>query len=173
MVSVLTEVAEFVLARIAEAEADAKAVEGDKSWDVDPVNASFAQVVSSDGAVAGGVQTADAIHVARWDPAHVLAQCAIHRAIVEEWLEALARTDAKGRPAHWSDAALSMTLRSHGRWILMLAMGHTDHPDYKREWHTPILTAGQRAAQRAALARLMVPVVSKSELRRQLGLSDA
>lgn len=166
-------VAEFVLARIADAEADANAVEGDKSWDVDAVNASFSQVVSSDGGVTSSVQTPDAVHIARWDPAHVLSQCAVHRALVEEWLEALARTDAKGRPAHWSDVGLSMTLRSHGRWILMLAMAHTDHPDYKREWRTSILTAEQRAAQRAALRRMMeTAIVSGPELRRRLGLPD-
>lgn len=150
--SVTLEVAEFVLARIAEAEADAKAVEGDKSWDVDPVNGSFAQVVSSDGAVAGGVQTLDAIHIARWDPAHVLTQCTIHRAIVEEWLEAAARTDAEGRPAHWSDVMLSTMLKSHGRWIVMLAMAHTDHPDYNPEWHTRILDAEERAFRRRSTA---------------------
>jgi len=166
-------VAEFVLARIAEAEADANAAPGDKRWGMDPVNGSFAQVVSSDGAVASGVQIPDAVHVARWDPAHVLAQCAAHRAIVEEWLEAAAQVDGEGRPAHWSDPAQSMVLKSHGRWILMLAMPHADHPDYNREWHTPILSAEQRAARRDQLSLAMhAPPMSGADIRRLLGLPD-
>jgi hypothetical protein len=166
------EVAEFVLARIAEAEADANAVEGDKSWGVDPVNASFAQVVSSDGAVAGGVQTPDAVHIARWDPARVLVQCAIHRAIVEEWQERAAQVDGQGRPMHMSDPVVSMMLRYSYQRILMLAMAHTDHPDYRREWHIPILTAEQRAAQLAALQGARDRLLQAPPNWRRLGLSD-
>ena len=66
-----------------------------------------------------------------------------------------------------------MTLKSHGRWIVMLAMAHTKHPDYNPEWHTSILTAEQRAAQRAARERMMeVPVMTAAAMRRQLGLPE-
>jgi hypothetical protein len=63
----------------------------------------------------------DATHIARWDPARVLAECEAKRRIVELVLD---------RP-----------IRDHGDckcescWTLRLvALPYADHPDYRAEW---------------------------------------
>ena len=79
-------ITDFLLARIYEDEAIASRAPGDREWEADPsqANPEIGQVVSNDGAVASGVLRDDAHHIARWDPARVLAECAAKRRIVAQ-----------------------------------------------------------------------------------------
>ena len=110
--AVITGLVEFLLARIHEDEADARlAVKGFPTGEW-----------THDGGVYAGHETNDvadwfyndtAYHVARWDPARVLAECDAKRRIIEhcgEWV--------------WPDC----------RVLHLLALPYADHPDYRAEW---------------------------------------
>jgi len=110
---------EFLLARIAEDEAAAAAAvsrrDGIDSWEavgsgtvVGPGYDKVKHVMlpsSEDGA---------ARHIARHDPARVLAECEAKWRIVKEW--------------GWSE-----TLDGDGLMRIM-ALPYADHPDYRQEW---------------------------------------
>lgn len=65
----------------------------------------------------------DALHIARWDPARVLAECAAKRWIVE----GLAGIDLL--------VGLNPSLPVLAReWLQSLAAPYADHPDYRKEW---------------------------------------
>lgn len=115
-------IVEFLTARLAEDEADAMASPGDQRWEADPVNESFAQVVSSDGGVTNGVlQTSDAVHVARWDPARVLAEVAAKRRVIEMTPVVYGLNDPTAEAHH-------MLVLAH------LASVYADHEDYFVGW---------------------------------------
>jgi len=111
-------VTEFLLARIAEDEAAATAaVEFDygvSAWcdDGDPVNA----------------------HIARHDPARVLAECQAKRAIIEQadeasGLDAMVDNDRAVGPRDMeTDPYVGDVILRH------LAGVYADHPDYRQEW---------------------------------------
>ena len=112
---------EFLLARIAEDEAAAKAASpGGWSW----------------GAVDTATSVADMEHIARHDPARVLAECEAKRRIVEdadtyvsEFENEEYRIDqpsagrVAGRARSWRDDLLRA-----------LATVYADHEDYRDEW---------------------------------------
>ena len=105
---------EFLLARIAEDEAVAR--EAMPS----PWTRSAGRVWSGASEVSAFTGTGTLDHVARWDPARVLAECAAKRGVVEECRDAIARGESK-----WLA----------GRVVLpLLARGYADHPDYRPEW---------------------------------------
>ena len=96
------ELAEFLAARVADDEEAAQAAvrwsEGATEW-----------------ADAG---EPDWQHIARWDPARVLAECEAKRRIVEQLAPIAEET--------W-DVDL-------GRVLKLLALPYADHPDYRQEW---------------------------------------
>jgi hypothetical protein len=98
------EIAEFLLARIAEDEAVARAARG--AVDALPVGEGYSEVKLP--------EVFD--HVARWDPARVLAECEAKRRIVGIHQE----------PAEWQLVS-DMTLR-------VLALPYADRNDYRPEW---------------------------------------
>jgi hypothetical protein len=132
------DLAEFLLARIAEDEAVARATRRGPEWHAHP----DANVYDSPGFyVCGSIFVADAtdaIHVARWDPARVLAECEAKRAIVESaarWGNADCRygrcrhqlDDCDGGEEHW--------LGKEGWFVLTeLALPYADHEDYQAGW---------------------------------------
>ena len=135
-------VTDFMLARLAEDEITARAAT-DGPWKVD--NEIYTEYIGSpSGAVVSGSRwggeasvfdnTADAIHIARHDPARVLAQCAAMRKIVEQWQEGAGRLDDQGRPAYLFDPLASALLKSHAGWLRILASIWSDHPDWREEW---------------------------------------
>ena len=137
----MNEVVEFLLAQIAEDEAVARAAikdsEGSLDWaaDGDPTD----------------------IHIARWDPARVLAECEAKRAIIElhkSW-PILVETQPEFTQAD-DDDPLSMSFRMTRKitWliereyrnrfatepptapmILALATVYSDRPGYNQEWN--------------------------------------
>jgi hypothetical protein len=123
------ELVEFLLARIAEDEAKAVAAAaakpGESHSHTPEVGAAWS---ADDGMVTGAGDEADlwedegfdglrmaveaAEHIARWDPARVLAECEAKRRIV---------------------AFYAGPVGSH--YVLhFLALAYADHPDYREEW---------------------------------------
>lgn len=139
-------IAEFLLERIAEDGASAReaadALPGkwaswNRSWDHERRD-----LAADHGRVATIPIGADE-HIARHDPARVLAECAAKRAIVDEHDEVtpgvLPRgvADTCGRCADVEEADFGGTPMV--RWpcptLRHLAAVYADHPDYRDEWH--------------------------------------
>lgn len=126
--------ADFLLARIAEDEEVALAATRGP-WSVNSPNCAEA-IVSGDGAtevVAGGrwggeasvfESDGDAAHIARHDPARVLAECEAKRRIVE--CHSLTQLES-GKTILGYRTALEDAIRA-------LALPYADHPDYRDEW---------------------------------------
>jgi hypothetical protein len=124
--------AAFVRARLDEDEADAQAslAIDPPAWDsiqqLGPANRGL--VVDANGYGLWDCEGSDLLcmtgptarHVARWDPARVLAEIAAKRALVE-WCEGAA---ISGDQSH----ALA------GEVLDQYATLHADHPDFKAEW---------------------------------------
>lgn len=115
-------IADFLLARIDEDEAVARA---GVSGQADPENGWGYGGFGSPNALTPHVgiihERVQADHITRWHPARVLAECAAKRAIVESWREA--------DKMYGGDAGAYMdgVLRA-------LASVYDDHPDYDPAW---------------------------------------
>ena len=105
---------EFVLARVAEDEAVARAAishgEGCLDWsdEGDPTD----------------------VHIARHDPARVLAECAAKRRIVEQ----ITSTSAEIKSAMPGGSGRLSSMYGLERTLHLLAQPYADHPDYREEW---------------------------------------
>ena len=64
-------------------------------------------------------------HIARWDPARVLAECEAKRRIVNMWADSFGQWNATQADA--ARAQKDSTLR-------FLALPYADHPDYQEAW---------------------------------------
>ncbi len=110
------ELAEFVMARLAEDEEDARACAPNLKW---PDGA--------DELPAGIMPHATLRHSRRWDPARVLAECEAKRRIVRDYEIA--------RDAEYGDIAAAIAdERTYGRFLRLFAIPYADHPDYREEW---------------------------------------
>lgn len=135
----MTTLADFLLARIAEDEADARlAVEcfegaGSPSWSL-----------SADGEdVVNGIPTGVAElwgprevgqHIARWDPPRVLADCEAKRRIVEllgGYDEGVYNALYDGPGSDCYDVVQTAAVRT----LFAMALPYADHPDYREEWN--------------------------------------
>ena len=122
----MTTLTEFLLARIAEDEAVARAaVDEDGRWHVDQSHPLYEAEVRGDIYIydEGGHTAEQAARIARHDPARVLAECAAKRAIIEQAASYSPELE-HGDNGEW---AFDVTLRS-------LAAVYADHPDYQPEW---------------------------------------
>lgn len=136
---------EFLLARIAEDEAVARAAtEG--PWECANVHQSYrVQTVKRCGAspeplaitmdsegLSDSIDATDGEHVARWNPARVLAECEAKRRIV--MLHHCA--PAVGEP--WDPVCTvegyGVTTPNDCDTLRALALPYADHPDYRDEW---------------------------------------
>ena len=138
----MTDLTAFLLARIAEDEAAARAcAEAFPSpWEVvdrghsatvkaDAPNFWVVSAIDQEQETPGRWPGEHLEHIARHDPARVLAQCAAYRAIVEQWRESQISAESDdGGP--WSEGmayAGELALRA-------LASIWGDHPAYEAEW---------------------------------------
>lgn len=141
----MTDLAEFLMQRIAEDEADARdASHRDAEWTaVDPSPAGWgaderdAELLGGGKPLGrfdpeyGGMLVAE--HVARWSPARVLAECAAKRRIVELH---------RGQKALWDDDENPLEVVECPECgvlfpcptLRLLALPYADHPDYREEW---------------------------------------
>ena len=126
-------IVEFLLARIAEDEAVARSVidgdfsEGHWRWDSHRLQPYRSALVNDRDSVVLPPKNDDvypsasvAVHIARHDPARVLAECAAKRAIVGHF-------DDPDYDSYPLNEAKRTTLRS-------LAAVYADHPDCRQEW---------------------------------------
>jgi hypothetical protein len=87
----------------------------------------------------GGHTAEQARHIARWDPARVLADCEAKRRIVEEYAEAIAPNP---NPYHGSNTGTPSDDGFYeGGWedalklaCQCLALPYADHPEFREEW---------------------------------------
>lgn len=163
----MSDLVEFLLARIAEDEAVARAAaerqgehwfdeEGIVSSDAEPVNppGSLLHIYAPEGrwnlwdcegAASLGVTSEVSAHMARHDPARVLAECAAKRRIIALH-EREDRGDGWGSPPYWCCTECGgRTVHPNLGWIptstawpcrtlRLLTLPYADHPDYREEW---------------------------------------
>lgn len=112
----MTDLAEFLLARIAEDEAVLVAVLRDRpDWEVEDSSIIDATPGTGDQLyVAHARGEYISRHIARWDPARVLAECETKRRLIE-----LGEKDS-----YWDDV------------LRLLALPYADHPDYRDVWRS-------------------------------------
>lgn len=112
---------EFLLARIAEDEGPARAAAESKGaeWEIRLLMDGHGLVGSPRGAEGMPVRMWPevAYHVARWDPAHVLAECEAKRRIITA--------------ASWDDEPWR---RTRDYLLELLALPYADHPDFDEAW---------------------------------------
>lgn len=141
---------EFLLARAAELEAVARAATpgpwltyghpwawGGRSGEIatvlsgddpDPEDPDRYVIAYDPGPPSGMVGWEDARHIAAWDPAHVLAWCAVLRAIVEVHRGSHECPSAEDN-CGWVVGGDCETLR-----LLAQLKPFADHPDFRPEW---------------------------------------
>jgi uncharacterized protein DUF6221 len=137
--------AEFLLARIAEDEAAARAAteghwvpgvkragepgrwRGIEAYSVLADRTEF--YIPDHDAVADSESKADVEHISRWDPARVLAECEAKRRIVEGCIGII--EDRDGYFAMLDVPEVPAIAESHLR---LLALPYADRPDYREEW---------------------------------------
>ena len=114
----MTDLAQFILARIAEDETaalEAEEARGSRGW-----------LLADDMVDYGATPPAVAEHIARHDPARVLAECEAKRRIVElcEIVADLPDVDT---------SAFTLALNT----LEDLARPYADHPDHRADWWEP------------------------------------
>jgi hypothetical protein len=84
----------------------------------------------------GACSVSDAAHIARWDPARVLAECDAKRRIVDAYFAAiLAEGPTVGvDPDPAVDEFATGTVRALRGVLQLLALPYADHRDYREEW---------------------------------------
>ena len=131
---------EFLLARIAEDETDARNVlrsyaSHEAHWSCP----STGVVDLGDPGIEGLLVTGDgpvAYHIERWDPARVLAECEAKRRLVEEYQAGLTETDGSERLGYPFDPILSMRMKDARHVLRVIAAVYADHPDYDGSWRS-------------------------------------
>lgn len=94
-------------------------------WDEsEPIGAEFFRATIPAAAGEGTVR-----HIARHDPARVLAECRAKREVIDQWRRC-AEEEVKGEPELGTTA-----VRQVVEWIIrILAAAYADHPAYSQEW---------------------------------------
>lgn len=135
----MTELVDFILARVAEDEALARsATAGDRTgnWWLDPDEGGITEVSCLE--VQGFVTAVDqdAAHIVRHSPASVLRECEAKRRIVEQAGEASGDRGQVIQEFAVGDAEVDdMYASDPGELILRaLASVYAEHPDYRPEW---------------------------------------
>lgn len=122
----------FLIARIDEDEAVAAWFRNDlgvsKRWRCDEIGGVIRTVGPTEfglpDVIAEAVSHLDAEHMARYDPARVLADCASKRQVVEA-----CRVDHEDSLTSGDDGITLAT-----EVLCLLALPYSDHPDYDRAW---------------------------------------
>lgn len=139
MMAAVTDQADFLLARIAEDEAVARAAfqqvqgraVGGWYWEGagDAVFLDDSLTPVACGAWKQPMHQPSARHMVRWDPKRVLAECLAKRRIVESAQRAIRARDGSGRPPLERGAASGLGLA-----VTLLSIAYADHPDYREEY---------------------------------------
>lgn len=141
----MSELVEFLLARIAEDEAVANGVD-EPYRQSDAFSVRFASCESD-------YTKGDTAHVDRWSPARVLAECAARRAIIELHKQWPVLVEQDGPFVGASERGVTGTIARQMVWITTqeyikrfgtepptspiisaMAQVYADHPDFREEW---------------------------------------
>lgn len=129
---------EFLLAQIAEDEADARAA-ANRVWLLEDNTITLYPGEDGDGYMAWPTR-ADAYHAANWAPRRVLAECEAKRLIVDLHMQASWDIDGQQTCSRCvdPDGWTVTTLPDEERWpcytLRFLALPFADHPDYDEAW---------------------------------------
>ncbi len=104
----------FLRARLDEDEQIARAADGNRAFD-------------GTGTIPDLISTV-AIHVARHDPARVLAEVDAKRRLIDSYLPEASKTDEQVNEEWGYGSALADDL------LRLLALPYADHPDYRDDW---------------------------------------
>lgn len=128
----MSELTEFLEARIADDESAAQMASG-PIWRLGHRDDGYFFVAAESMAIASAPRTEDRAHIARHDPARVLAECQAKRRIVELHMPDHECTDGSTNyPGVFAgDPALGMTVCPT---LVALASVYAGHDDYRREW---------------------------------------
>jgi hypothetical protein len=126
----MSDLTEFLLARIAEDEAVATDTIGGEVWSASLVSVTFREAGQVIEVVRdGSIQTHR--HIAHWHPARVLAECEAKRRIVE-W----AALAPEAKDDDWFN--LDDQTAGHYYGLIdatrILALPYAHHPDFRAEW---------------------------------------
>lgn len=138
-VAAVADLVQFLLDRIAEDEAAARAALGrrwktsdDEFLDIEDAEHDHTGIVySSSGGGVVNWQTAE--HIARWDPARVLAECQTKRRIIEEHPLTI-HTDKAAGVSFVLNAHICPGVSSPCMTLRLLTFPYAHHPDYREEW---------------------------------------
>jgi len=126
----VSDLVEFLLARIVEDEAAARACWGDDQagwWH----HTGGEHVADDDGAtVCEAVMSDEAVHIARWDPARILAECAAKRAIIARCCRVCDELDVHPNGLVSARAVLARQV------LADLAQPYADHPEFNQPWRS-------------------------------------
>lgn len=137
------DIAAFLTARFDEDEAGARAAAGrwSPAWSVDPEEwDTGVGVQDKDGRSVAAVHgTYRAEHIARWDPARVLAEVAAKRRQIDWAYEHGEAVDAERGDCHNADAIRAGRCSDRGisaaqDVLQLLAAAYADHPDFDPAW---------------------------------------
>lgn len=143
MTTVTTSLTDFLLARIAEDEDVARAASVGPWYSTEGTRRGTYGVLVEDslgdwlGNIAKDTSEVDAEHIARHDPARVLAECEAKRRIVEALVDAedavagYDNDDPNNPPSYWQEWGNLHALRLS---VGLLALPYADHVDYRQEW---------------------------------------
>lgn len=144
---------EFLLTRIAEDEVLARTASTGQHWSWTEDGAEMVSdhvteyrtrecIIDTEGANPPGSGVTGQ-HIARHDPARVLAECEAKRRIVDLYAEHRSTVMAYRNP-RWADAMNDEDRLNHKRAesrhratedvLRLLALPYADHPDYREEW---------------------------------------
>lgn len=133
-------IVEFLKARLAEDESDARAaadVDGARWNAADPFSGNdFDRVEGSgDTTVGYDMHSGTCPHVARHDPARVLREIASKRAIIAK-LEASDAGYGGGGSVDWSELPDARAGANYALWDALRALctAYSDHPDFNADW---------------------------------------
>jgi hypothetical protein len=135
----MSDLADFLLREIAADEEVARAAGGD-GWEV--VDERKVRWVRNDGNAHGWAAFADlptaTTHIARWDSARVLAECAAKRAVVElHYVQGYDDEDLNDMGYGCAECGWSAEYSDRGGWcptLRLLAQPYRDRDGYRQEW---------------------------------------
>ncbi|MDR3082117.1 MAG: DUF6221 family protein [Streptomyces sp.] len=122
---------QFLRDRLDEDEKVARAADGDEIEASDPVRGAKFLTLRGDhhDRHVGELPSALADHIARHDPARIIAEVEMKRSIVEKYERALDNSRA-----HPDDLASSGALLALHGVVHLLAAPHANHPQFRQEW---------------------------------------
>ena len=155
----MSDLATFLLARVAEDEAAARAAiehQGSHWFDEEGIVSSDAQpsihapghfldmyapdgrwmLWDCEGATSLGVHPATSAHIARHDPARVLAECEAKRRIMEAVCSTRQERRPTTVPGRYDVVTVYVPMDEAGGDLVLplLALPYADHPNYRPEW---------------------------------------